>query len=130
VAHDRGARPRGCPKPTGTVEPAETPIAADVDRRRISILPVVDAKGALVRIVALDDMLLHLVTPLVAVADPAARERRFEPVRGRETCRLGHDRWKTGPHLESVPRHECAHEWKYDISNGIADVASAVALKD
>jgi CBS domain-containing protein len=41
-------------------------------------LPVVDAKGALVGIVALDDLLLHLVTPLVAVADLAARERRFE----------------------------------------------------
>jgi len=41
-------------------------------------LPVVDASGALVGIVSLDDILLHLVTPLVAVADLAARERRFE----------------------------------------------------
>ena len=41
-------------------------------------LPVVDASGLLVGIVSLDDILMHLVTPLVAVADLATRERRFE----------------------------------------------------
>ena len=41
-------------------------------------LPVVDAKGILVGIVSLDDILLQLVGPLVAVADLATRERRFE----------------------------------------------------
>ena len=41
-------------------------------------LPVRDESGALAGIISLDDILLHLVTPLVAVADLAGRERRFE----------------------------------------------------
>lgn len=41
-------------------------------------LPVVDADGALAGIVSLDDVLLELVGPLVAVGDLALRERRFE----------------------------------------------------
>ena len=46
-------------------------------------LPVVDGNGALTGLVALDDLLLHLIGPLVAVADLAGRERRFEAkVRG------------------------------------------------
>jgi CBS domain-containing protein len=43
-------------------------------------MPVVDADGGLVGIVALDDVLLELVTPLVALGDLASRERRFETV--------------------------------------------------
>jgi CBS domain-containing protein len=41
-------------------------------------LPVVNADGTLSGIVSLDDVLIQLVTPLVAVGDLAARERRFE----------------------------------------------------
>jgi CBS domain-containing protein len=41
-------------------------------------MPVVDADGMLAGIVSLDDLLLQLVTPLVAVGDLAFRERRFE----------------------------------------------------
>jgi CBS domain-containing protein len=41
-------------------------------------LPVVDDDGALVGIVALDDLLLDLVAPLVAIGELAARERQFE----------------------------------------------------
>jgi CBS domain-containing protein len=43
-------------------------------------MPVVDAGGRLVGIISLDDVLRHLVGPLVAVADLAARERRYESV--------------------------------------------------
>lgn len=43
-------------------------------------LPVVDARGRLVGIIALDDILQQLVGPLVAVADLAVRERRYETV--------------------------------------------------
>ena len=41
-------------------------------------LPVVNADGTLAGIVALDDVLLDLVAPLVAVGDLANRERSFE----------------------------------------------------
>lgn len=41
-------------------------------------MPVVDAQGALVGIVSLDDLLIELVAPLVAVGDLAFREQRFE----------------------------------------------------
>jgi CBS domain-containing protein len=41
-------------------------------------LPVVNADGTLGGIVSLDDVLIELVTPLVAVGDLVARERRFE----------------------------------------------------
>lgn len=41
-------------------------------------MPVVDARGALVGIVSLDDVLVDLIAPLVAIGDLAARERRFE----------------------------------------------------
>ena len=41
-------------------------------------MPVVDARGALIGIVSLDDVLVDLIAPLVAISDLAARERRFE----------------------------------------------------
>ena len=41
-------------------------------------MPVVDADGDLAGIVALDDVLLELVAPLVAAGDLAVRERRYE----------------------------------------------------
>ena len=41
-------------------------------------LPVVDAAGGLIGIVSFDDLLVHLAGPLVAIADLAGRERRFE----------------------------------------------------
>jgi CBS domain-containing protein len=41
-------------------------------------LPVVSSDGTLTGIVSLDDVLLDLVAPLVAVGDLANRERRFE----------------------------------------------------
>ena len=41
-------------------------------------LPVVDAEGVLVGIVTLDDLLLDLVAPLVAIGELAARGRQFE----------------------------------------------------
>jgi CBS domain-containing protein len=49
-------------------------------------LPVVRADGALAGIAALDDVLLSLIAPLVAVGDLAGRERRFEAnARGRSS---------------------------------------------
>jgi CBS domain-containing protein len=41
-------------------------------------LPLVDATGALAGIVALDDVLLELAAPLVALGDLPVRERSFE----------------------------------------------------
>ena len=41
-------------------------------------LPVVERDGTLAGIVSLDDLLVELVAPLVAVGDLAGRERRFE----------------------------------------------------
>jgi len=41
-------------------------------------LPVVRKDGTLAGIVSLDDVLLDLIAPLVAVADLARRERKFE----------------------------------------------------
>ena len=43
-------------------------------------MPVVDARGGLVGIITLDDILRQLIGPLVAVADLAVRERRYESV--------------------------------------------------
>jgi CBS domain-containing protein len=43
-------------------------------------MPVVDANGGLVGIIALDDILRQLVGPLVALADLTVRERRYESV--------------------------------------------------
>ena len=41
-------------------------------------MPVVDAKGALIGIIAADDILHQLVAPLVALSDLAVRGRHFE----------------------------------------------------
>ena len=51
--------------------------------RRMSVngvrrMPVVDARGTLVGIITIDDILRQLAGPLVAVADLAARERNYE----------------------------------------------------
>ena len=51
--------------------------------RRMSVsgvrrMPVVDAHGRLVGIITLDDILRHLAAPLLALAELAGRERRFE----------------------------------------------------
>jgi CBS domain-containing protein len=67
-------------RPVATVTP-ETPCAEVV--RQMSLngvrrLPIVSADGSLAGIVSLDDVLIELVAPLVAVGDLAARERRFE----------------------------------------------------
>jgi len=43
-------------------------------------MPVVDAHGGIVGIITLDDILRQLVGPLVALADLAVRERRYESV--------------------------------------------------
>jgi CBS domain-containing protein len=43
-------------------------------------MPVVDARGRLVGIITLDDILRQLVGPLTAVADLAVRERHYEAV--------------------------------------------------
>ena len=62
-------------------------VAADATRveiaRAMSIhgvrrMPVVDAAGALAGIVTLDDMLIELAAPLVAVGELPARERFYE----------------------------------------------------
>ena len=41
-------------------------------------MPVVDAHGKLVGIVAVDDLMRQLAGPLLALADLASRERRYE----------------------------------------------------
>jgi CBS domain-containing protein len=41
-------------------------------------MPVVDSHGKLVGIVAVDDLLRQLAAPLLALADLASRERRYE----------------------------------------------------
>ena len=41
-------------------------------------MPVVDGAGSLIGIVSFDDLLVQLVTPLVAIADLAGRGRNFE----------------------------------------------------
>lgn len=51
--------------------------------RRMSVngvrrMPVVDARGALVGIITIDDILHQLAGPLLALADLAGRERHFE----------------------------------------------------
>jgi CBS domain-containing protein len=43
-------------------------------------MPVVDADGALVGIITLDDMLRQLVVPLAALSELAGRSRRYEAV--------------------------------------------------
>lgn len=52
--------------------------------RRMSVggvrrVPVVDAQGALVGIITIDDMLHQLAGPLLALAELAGRERHLEP---------------------------------------------------
>jgi CBS domain-containing protein len=51
--------------------------------RRMSVsgvrrMPVVDARGALVGIITVDDILRQLASPLLALAELAGRERHFE----------------------------------------------------
>ena len=41
-------------------------------------VPVVDARGVLVGIISIDDMLRQLASPLLALAELAGRERHFE----------------------------------------------------
>jgi len=53
-------------------------IVREMSIRGVRRLPVVNDDGSLAGIVSLDDVLLDLVTPLVAVADLAGRERSFE----------------------------------------------------
>ena len=51
--------------------------------RRMSVsgvrrMPVVDARGALVGLITVDDILRQLASPLLALAELAGRERHFE----------------------------------------------------
>jgi CBS domain-containing protein len=50
----------------------------EMSLRGVRRMPVVSATGALVGIVAVDDILHRLATPLAALSDLAARGRRFE----------------------------------------------------
>lgn len=67
-------------RPLATVS-AEASLAEavrEMSRNGVRRLPVVERDGTLAGIVSLDDLIVELVAPLVAVGDLAARERRFE----------------------------------------------------
>ena len=66
------------PLVTITSEATCSQVVREMSIQGVRRLPVVNADGTLAGIVALDDVLLDLVAPLVAVGDLANRERSFE----------------------------------------------------
>jgi len=59
-------------------------VAREMSNSGVRRLPVVNSDGTLRGIVSLDDVLLELVAPLLAVGDLAGRERRLEEHTRRE----------------------------------------------
>lgn len=66
------------PLSTVTVDTPCTQVVREMAINGIRRMPVVNFDGTLAGIVSLDDVLLDLIAPLVAVGDLAQRERRFE----------------------------------------------------
>lgn len=66
------------PLATVSAESSFAEAAREMSLHGVRRLPVVERDGTLAGIVSLDDLLVELVAPLVAVGDLAGRERRFE----------------------------------------------------
>ena len=67
-------------RPLATVKSDATcsEVVREMSIQGVRRMPVVNRDGTLAGIVSLDDVLLDLVSPLVAIGDLAGRERRFE----------------------------------------------------
>jgi CBS domain-containing protein len=66
------------PLATITSQASSSQVVREMSVQGVRRMPVVNPDGTLAGIVSLDDVLLDLITPLVAVGDLGGRERRFE----------------------------------------------------